>query len=205
VNERLREALRRKIAAHNRLVRLSTVASAIAVVFMWGAIYFVARWLVIFSSTVVKGIDATMPRRFERHFAMILGVWLMLGWVARKFRYFEKLRSEQTAGHVLVELLLAPPRATFAVVQNISNRIAFSEDDLIVATDFLAKVGRAGKIRLTAATFDLPDEKQRGRVTTALQLLDLIYLRRKEDEAWYAVSNPQKLLAFLTPLPGTAA
>jgi hypothetical protein len=96
-------------------------------------------------------------------------------------------------------VLLTPPRATFAVLQNIRNRIRFNEEDLIAATDFLVRVVRSGKLPVSAVPVELPDESRRDRVLTGLQLLDLVYIRKKGQEAWIAVCHPQRLIKFVAP------
>jgi hypothetical protein len=197
VNERLREALRRTVAAHNRLVRLSTVSSSIAVIFMWVAIYFIARWLTLLGSTVVKGLDAATPQHFDRVFGIVVVIWLIVGWIVRQQGVWQRAPVDKGAGLVLLEVFFAPTRATFAVLHNMQNRIRFSENDLQAATDFLVRVVRAGKLATTAVPVELPDEDTRERVLHALQLLDLIYLRQTDRQAWFAVANPQRLLAFL--------
>jgi hypothetical protein len=197
VNERLREALRRKIAAHNQLVRFTTVWSATAVALMWCAIYFIARWLTIFGATAVKGLEATMPSRFDRNFGYVVLGWLIVGWIARQSGFFHRARVEKTAGIMLIELFLAPTRVTFGTLQNIRNTIHFTEEELISATDLLVRIVRAGKLRTTAVPVELPEQASRDRVVHGLQLLNLIYLRDTDEDSWYVVADPQRLLAFL--------
>jgi hypothetical protein len=199
VNERLREALRRKIAQHNRLVTLSTLAFGTAVVAMWCGLYFVVWWLTVLGATVVEGLEAEVPRGFHRIASLSFVAWLIAGWIARARGFFERPRTESSSGAAFLEVLLTPPRATFAVLQNIRNRIRFNEEDLIAATDFLVRVVRSGKLPVSAVPVELPDESRRDRVLTGLQLLDLVYIRKKGQEAWVAVCHPQRLIKFVTP------
>lgn len=197
MNERLREALRRKIAAHNRLVIISSVSSVLGVIVMWAGFYFITRWAAVFSSTVVKGVEATMPERFDRAFVVIAVALLAVGWIARRAGFHQHLREEKGIGTLLIEIALLPARATFGTLQNLQNHIRFSEDELIAATDLLVRIVRAGRIAETAMPIEIPDEASRDRVLHALQLLDLIYLRRSDTEACYSVADPQRLLRFL--------
>lgn len=197
MNERLRDALRRTIRRHNELVWLSSLTSAVIVCFMWAGIYFISRWLIIFFSTVVKGLDAVIPQHFDRGFFIVVAIWMIVGWIARQRGFFRTLRSESSSSLTLLELLLTPPRATFGALQNIRNRIRLSEEDLVVATDFLVRVVRAGKMATTNVPVELPDDTSRDKIILALQLLDLIYLRKVDDITWYSVANPQRLLRFL--------
>jgi hypothetical protein len=197
VNERLREALRRKVAAHNRLVWITGVWSGAAVALMWVAIYFIARWLLVLGSTLVKGLDATMPERFDRGFAIAAAAWLLVGWIAHRRGFWERVRGDKSAGDMLIELLLLPTRATFATLHNFRTLIRLSDDQLQTAATFLVRVVRAGRLAAADIALELPEEAAREPVLHALTVLDLIYLRQNEREAFYAVTDPQRLLPFL--------
>lgn len=197
MNDRLREALRRKIAAHNRLVALSSICSVFAVAAMWVFLYFAVQWALAMSATVVKGVDAVMPGDFRRTFAIFAVALLSAGWLARRFGLYRRLREDRSAGLVMLELLLLPARATFASLSNVRNHIRLSEDDLQAATDLLVRIVRAGKLRATAVPVEIPGDSSRERVLFALQLLELIYLRQGAPADFYAVADPQQLLRFL--------
>lgn len=198
MNERLREALRRKIAAFNRFNGIVAVSSTAAVLLLWGAIYFAGRWLLTLLSTIIKGIEATGPSHYDRWFWPIFVLWLVAGAVAWRSSFW-RVRESKSALHVLAELVLLPTRATFGVLESWSRRITLDESQLIQATDFLVKVVRAGKFAEDSALAEFSEEKSRERVLRALQVLDLIYRRETKEQGWYAVANPQRLLAFLPP------
>lgn len=197
MNERLREALRRQIAAHNRLVSLSIVWSVLGVALMWAALYFVARWLAVLGATVVKGVDAIMPERFDQVFGIAALALIVAGVVARRLGFHRRLREEKSVGFTLIELCLLPASATLATVENLGNHIRLSGDDLQTAADFLTRVVRAGRLATTSIPLELPEERSRDRVLRALELLDLIYLRHAGPTVHYAVADPQRLLRFL--------
>lgn len=197
MNERLREALRRKIASHNRLVWLASVWSALGVMLMWVGFYFIAHWTAALGASVVKGVEAEMPQRVNRVFGVIVLVLLAAGWLARRAGFYDRLRAEKGAGTALVELVLLPARATFGTVLNLRNFLRLDEDDLCAATDLLVKIVRAGKLAASALPQEMAGTPQRERVVHALQLLDLIYLRQTEEDAVYSVADPQRLLRFL--------
>jgi len=198
VNERLREALRRKIAAFNRFTGIVAVSSTAAVLLLWGAIYFSGRWLLTLLSTIIKGIEGTEPSHYDRWFWPIFALWLLAGGIAWRTSFW-RVREEKSVLHVLAELVLLPTRATFGALESWGRRIFLDENQLIQATDFLVKVVRAGKFAEDSVPAELPEEKNRARVLRALQVLDLIYRRETKEQGWYAVANPQRLLAFLPP------
>lgn len=197
MNERLRAALQRKIAAHNRLVTLTIVSSCIAVVAMWVALYFLAHWFLVALATVVKGVEAEAPQHVSRTFAIAVIAEFAAFFLAHRAGFYQRLRDERGVLSTGLELCLLPARATFGTIQNLRNRIRFDETDLSAATDFLVRVVRAGKLPASSVPVDLPSEGSRKRVLHALQLLDLIYLRRGKAEDYYSVSDPQRLVPFL--------
>lgn len=197
MNDRLREALRRKIDAHNRLVMLSSICSVFAVAAMWIFLYFAVQWALAMSATVMKGVDAVMPQDFRRTFALFAAGLLGAGWLARRFGFYRRVREDRSAGVVLLEMLLLPARATFAALGNLRNRLRLDEDDLQAATDLLVRIVRAGKLPATAVPVEIPGDSARERVLFALQLLELIYLRQGAPDDFYAVADPQRLVRFL--------
>ena len=197
MNERLREALRRKIEEHNKLVTLSSLGSFIAVVLMWVALYFVGYWLCTFFGTVVKGVDATLPQQYPRGFAIAVAVWLLVGWIARRAGFFRVSRTEQGALVSIFELLLSPTRATFGMIDNMRNSVRLSDEELIAATDFLVRLVRAGKLAEHAAGAEFAPAVDQTKILLGLQLLNLVYLRKGESASWITPSDPQRLLRFL--------
>jgi hypothetical protein len=197
VNERLKAALARRIEAHNRLVKLTTVWSGLLVMLMWVVLYLVANWFVIFFATIVHGVDAEQPRQFWVVFAVGATLWTMIAWVER-LRTGGDRRTERTMAGALIDILFAPPRVTLAVIANFCSRISFSEIELDRATVFLERMGRAGKIPVESIDSELPDEDTRKHILESLQLIDLVCARcsSRGVEHLYP-ANPQSLVRFL--------
>jgi len=198
VNERLRAALHRKIAAHNRLVTLTALSSSVAVILMWVVLYFLTHWFFTMLSTVVKGVEAEVPQRIDRTFALAVIIEFGAYFLARRSGFYHRLRDERGLLSTGLELCLIPARATVGTVLNFRNRIRFTEEDLVSATDFLVRVVRAGKLPASAVPVEIPNEVSRERVLHALLLLNLIYIRQGKEENYYSVADPQRLVPFLT-------
>lgn len=197
MNERLREALRRKLAAHNRLVCLSTLCATLGVATMWAGLYFAMRWMAVLGASVVKGVDATMPARVDQAFAATALALLTAGWFARRAGFFQRVREERGAGLMLLELALLPARATWGTLDNARSFLRLDDDDLRTASDLLVRIVRAGKLAATALPQEFSRDGQRERVVHALALMELIYLRESDAGAVYSVADPQRLLRFL--------
>jgi len=198
VNDRLRAALGRRIDSHNKLVKLSTLWSVILIVVMWLAIYFLVQWVLLFLASAARGTEGDLPTHFRRFFLMGTGLWFGIYWFSR-WREGANLADDKGIRGTLTDFLLLPPRATVAAARNLDNLVRLSSDETDAAAAFLEKLVRAGKLPVSSLPVELPgDDEPRDRVLAALQIMDLIYIRRPKDGNDLVVpSNPQRLLAFL--------
>ena len=196
MNERLREALRRKIARHNKFVRLYALWSGFLILGMWIAIYLVSRWALILSRTIVQGVDAEPPNRFGWGFFLFVGLWFVAAWFEQKRQPAYLRSNDRTLAEIFLELALFPPRATLSTIRHAGERVTLQESELVMATDLLERIGRAGKIPIQAAEFFHP-EAHHQNLCDALQTLDLVQVRRVKGEEFFIITDPQRLAAFL--------
>ena len=197
VNSRLKEALRRKIAGHNRLVRLSTLGGILGVVVMWTVLYFVANWLPVFILTVVKGLDAEVPENLHRWVLLVFTLWLSVGWIDRLIRKRRDESLNPTASSSVLGFLLLPPHATFSILDNIQNRIGLSEYELELASDFLERLYWHGKMQVQSIPVELPADDSRERILTALRLTELVRELEVRKTDFLALANPERVKAFV--------
>jgi hypothetical protein len=197
VNERLREALRRKITRHNKFVHLYAAWSGFLVLCMWVAIYFISRWALVFGRTLTQGVDAELPTRFSWGFLCVIVLWSAAGWLEQK-RQPNYLRSnDRTLLEVFLELALFPPRATFSAIRHARERVHLQEPELEMASTLLERIGRAGKLLVDTAADGFPPEVDQEVLVKALQTLELIQVREIKGDDYFAVVDPQRLAAFL--------
>jgi hypothetical protein len=197
VNFRLKEALRRKVTAHNRLVRLSTWGAALGVILMWGFLYFVANWLPLLFLTIVKGVDAEIPPNLHRWILLIFVVWIVVGLIDRLVRKSEPNPSESSAAATTFKFLMLPPRATFAVWENSRNSIALSEHELEIASNFIERLFRIGKLEVQSIPVELPADDSRDRILTALRTTQLIREREIQKTTFLALTHPERVAEFV--------
>jgi hypothetical protein len=197
VNSRLKEALRRKIAGHNRLVILSTLGGILGVIIMWGLLYLLANWLPLFFLTIVRGLDAEMPANLHRWVLFIFVIWIAAGWLLGKMTAEKTAAPEESAPSIAFRLLMLPPRATLAVWENFRNRIELSEYDLELASDFLERLYRLGKLQMHSVPVELPEDESRDRILTALRSTELIREREIQKMSFLALTHPERIAAFV--------
>lgn len=197
MNSRLKEALRRKIDGHNRLVRLSTIGAVLGVILMWVFLYFVANWLPVFFLTIVKGLDAEVPANLHRWILLVFALWLLAGLIDRAIRAGRAESLNPPAFSSALGFLLLPPRATFSIWDNLRNRIGLSEHELDLASDFLERLYRHGKMQVQSIPVELPAEDSRERILTALRLTDLVRELEVRKTDFLALANPERVAAFV--------
>ena len=197
MNSRLKEALRRKITVHNRLVRLSTLGAILGVALMWVVLYFVGNWLPVFVLTVVKGLDAEVPENLHRWVLLVFTLWLSVGWVHRLIRKRRPESPTASGGGSVLGILLLPPNATFSILDNFENRIGLSESELELASDFLERLYWHGKMQVQSIPVELPAEDSRERILAALRLTDLVRELEVRKTDFLALANPERVKAFV--------
>jgi hypothetical protein len=197
VNYRLKEALRRKIDGHNRLVLLSTIGGALGVVLMWAMIYFVANWLPLFFLTIVKGLEAEAPKNLTRIVLLGMMLWMVIGWFDRHLSTGDVGMGEISPAALAFKILLLPPRATFGVWDNLHNRLELKEPELEEASGFIEHLYRAGKIQVQAVAVELPDDSTRDRILTTLRSTELIRKLEVNKTDFLALKHPERVAAFV--------
>lgn len=197
MNSRLKEALRRKIDGHNRLVRLSTVGTVLGVFVMWAILYFVGSWLPVLFITMVRGVDAEVPPKLHQWILLIFAIWLLIGMIDRVVRRNRPESLDPQAGSSIFGFLMLPPRLTYSIFDNVRNRIGLSEHELELASDFLERLYWHGKMQVQSIPVELPSEDSRERIIAALRLTDLVRELEVRRTDFLALANPERVKAFV--------
>jgi hypothetical protein len=197
LNFRLKEALRRKVTAHNRLVKLSTFGAALGVILMWAFLYFVGNWLPLLFLTIVKGLDAEVPPNLHRWILLIFVLWIVVGLIDRLVRKSGPHPSESSGVAATFKFLMLPPRATFAVWENSRNSIDLSEHDLEIASKFIERLYQIGKLEVQSVPVELPADDSRDRILTALRTTQLIREREIQKTSFLALTHPERVAEFV--------
>jgi hypothetical protein len=197
VNFRLKEALRRKVTAHNRLVKLSTFGAALGVILMWAFLYFVGNWLPLLFLTIVKGLDAEVPPNLHRWILLIFVLWIVVGLIDRLVRKSGPHPSESSGVASTFKFLMLPPRAMFAVWENSRTSIDLSEHDLEIASNFIERLYQIGKLEVQSVPVELPADDSRDRILTALRTTQLIREREIQKTSFLALTHPERVAEFV--------
>lgn len=177
--ERLRAHLRR----HNRKVALLSFLTLAGALLLWGVLCFVALWLFLLGNSVVKPLDwRPSPRPLLLAFAGAAALLCCVAWLLRRLRPNEAPRDHKGLWEIALDILLAVPRMTLAVAGTARARARLNEHELQLAWDLLRRMSdSAGPLPLHTLPLEIPGPAAREKILLALQLSELIDLRRRDS------------------------
>ncbi len=192
------DRLRRRVRKHNWQVLAFSFLSLAAAVFLWGALYFVAYWVVLFALTVLRGAEAQMPRGFTAAFALAGLALLAVAVAERRWRVNDRPIDKKPRAVIALDFLLSVPRITLAVQENLSAWVSLTPSELALAAHLVDRVRQARKLPLHAAPLEIPEAGARERVILALLMLHVLELRHEEKTAWLRLVQRAPLPAVET-------
>jgi hypothetical protein len=173
--ERLRKHLRR----HNRLVAGLTIGTFIVAAALWVGLYFVVWWLFLLAGTAANPLDF-QPRSgpLIRGFVTTAVLLCVIAWLARLRRTNETPRDSKSFGEHCLDLLLAVPRVTLAILGTGGAAARLSDVELEHAWRLLRRMSDASRpLPMQEVPVDIPDPAIRKKIVLALQLSGLIEVR----------------------------
>ena len=176
--------LRRRFAEHNRLVLLVAVLTLLVTAGLWYLLFAALYWLTFLFASVAHGMDARPPDALPAFFIYRAGLLLLLTWLARTRLDNAIPKDEKTPGEIAMEFLLAVPRATLASWGNVSAWQKLDERELGLAAELIERIVDEGRVPLHEVPVEIPDPRDRTRILTALQLIDVLHVRQGEDAVW---------------------
>lgn len=178
------EWLRGRFAEHNRLVILLVALTLLVTAGVWYLLFAALYWLTFLFASVVRGMDARPPDALPAFFIYSAGLLLLLTWFARKRLDNEMPKDEKTPAEIAMEFLLAMPRATLALWGNVSAWQKLDKRELGLAAELIERIVDEERVPLHEVPVEIPDPRDRTRILTALQLIDVLNVRQGEDAVW---------------------
>lgn len=185
----LARALRSHLAAHNARVALITALTLAASAALWSALYLAANWLALLFVSAVEGTEARLPPVVENAFWFGAAALLVLAWIDRRLRPDDRPRDYKTFTDLVLEVALAVPRLTLSIWGTLS---AWQQLDARERADAIALVERLGEVRripLSRMALEIPNAPRRFKVLFALQMVQIIDVRREDRDLWVTL-NP---------------
>ena len=182
-------ALRREIARHNLQVAGIALFTLIVAVGLWVVLYAVCCWVVLFFQTAVGTSRVALPQGFTLVFAVAAACSVGYAWLDRRLTPNDVPRDDKSPGEIIADFLLALPRITLAIWGTLSAAVSLTAHERDEAATFLHRLVRERRIPLHSVPLDITDATARFRILFALQLLEVIDLRRDERELWIRLNS----------------
>lgn len=182
-------ALQAHLAAHNTKVVFSAVLIFLGTCLMWAVLYFLAHWITLFALTAATADNTPVPPYFPKVFWSVAGASIIIAWIIQLLHPDERPRDFTSGRDMVVDVLLAAPRATLSAFNTFRAWQSFSEHELRLAAGLLERVATEGRMNLRSAPIEIPDDPLREKIMFSLQLVEVIAVRR-EDREWWVTLNP---------------
>ncbi|MGB8170182.1 MAG: hypothetical protein WCF18_21950 [Chthoniobacteraceae bacterium] len=199
----LARALRSQLAVHNLRVALLTALTLVAAVVLWYLLYIAANWLALLFVTAVEGTEARLPSVVENAFWFGAAALLALAWVDRQLRPDDRPKDYKSATELVLEVALAIPRLTLSVWGTLSAWLHLDRRELAEAAHLVTQLGEHRRLRLQSLPLEIPNSERRFKILFALQMVQIIDVRREDRELWVAL-NPLRPKALRLADPAQA-
>ena len=182
-------ALRREIARHNIQVAGIALFTFVVAVGLWVVLYAVCSWAVLFFESAVGPSVVALPQGFTLVFLVAAACSVGYAWLDRRLTPNDLPRDDKSPGEITADFILALPRITLAIWGTLSAAVSLTAPELSDAAAFLHRLSRERRIPLHSVPLDIADAHTRFRILFALQLLEVIDLRRDERELWIRLNS----------------
>jgi len=149
---------------------------------LWALVYFGLYALVLLVLTLGNPLGATAPVTFPVRFILFSAFFFGMVFLEKKVRPPRRVRDRATKLEVALDLLLALPRATVTSLENLRALLFLNRHERQTAWSLLERLHERRQIPLTEIPQDIPRERLATRVIHALQILDVIELRERDNE-----------------------
>ena len=182
-------ALRREIARHNIQVAGIALFTFVVAVGLWVVLYAVCSWAVLFFESAVGTSVVALPQGFTLVFLVAAACSVGYAWLDRRLTPNDLPRDDKSPGEITADFILALPRITLAIWGTLSAAVSLTAHERDEAATFLHRLVRERRIPLHSVPLDITDATARFRILFALQLLEIIDLRRDERELWIRLNS----------------
>lgn len=197
---KITRALRLHFAEHNLRVALLSLLTLVASLALWFLLRATARWLSLLTISAVQGTDARLPRSLDSIFLFAAATSLFVAWVDRRMTTDDRARDHKSAAEIVWEILLAIPRSTLAIGATLSAWQHLSRLELTTAATLVARLRAHRRMPLHTLPLEIPEEALREKILFALQLVQVVEVRREDREFWISL-NPLRPASLLPTGP----
>jgi hypothetical protein len=193
----LTRALRSHLAVHNLRVAFLAALTLVAAAGLWYALRLAANWLSLLFVTAVQGTEARVPAAIENVFWFAAAALLAVAWIDRQLRPDDRPKDHKSVVEIVWDIVLAIPRLTLSVWGTLSAWLHLDGRERAEAVTLIERLSQERRIRLSSMPLEIPDARRRFKILFALQMVQIIDIRREDRELWVALNplRPPALVA----------
>jgi len=174
--------LRGHFARHNLRVFLLATGTLLAAAACWVALYFVSCWLVVFGFAVFDLPFTRIPPGFGALFTVTALCAIGYAWIDQRLTPNARPRDDKKFVEIATEFVLAIPNMTLAVSGTLRAWLRLSDAELLQAAELLHRLTREKRVPMSSVRVDIPDPATAAHILFALQLTQIIDVRRDGPE-----------------------
>jgi hypothetical protein len=193
------DRLRAHFARHNRRVLIFALITAAAAVTAWALLYFIMYWLVLLMLTVNRPLETEMPVFFPHAFIGIALALCFWAWLLRRVSPDESPRDKKFIWEIVLDVILMVPRITLSIWGTLRAYQSLDKRERGLALNLLQRIERDEPLPVYAVPQEIPDERARIKILLALQITELVNLR-KRDEDFVLALRDENARALCHPL-----
>lgn len=193
---RLQRVLRAQIALHNFRAALLALLTAIVAAGLWFVLRAIAHWLVLLASSVLRGVDARPVADLDSVFWTAAAGLIALAWFERRLNPDERPKDHKTALEITWDFVLAVPRLTLSIWGTLRAWLRLDDQEIANAVALIERLEDEPRLFLSQLPLEIPDSERRFRILFALQLLQIVDIRREDRELCVRL-NPLRPPALL--------
>ena len=171
------KAMRAYFRQHNRrVIGIASLMLGLSLA-LWGLLYFLFYWSVLFVLSLVQGIEAQAPDEFSSRFLMIAGGLCGLSLLHQNFWPHPKIGDRKNAFATAIDVIFAVPNMTISALYTLAAYRSLGEGELFAAWRLLGAIAREGSLPMQQVPLEVPGNSTRNNVLMALQLSGLIEVK----------------------------
>jgi hypothetical protein len=177
-------------------VLLLSFGTLLGSLLLWVLLYGIAVWLTVLFLSAIHGPEVRRrPAAFDKVFFSAAATLFVLAWIDRRLTPNDLPRDHKSPAEIATDFILAIPRTTLAVSGTLSAWQRLTQLDYERAAALLERIEATGRLPLQSTPLEIPEDAQREKILFALQLTQLVEVRREDREIWLALSplRPESL------------
>lgn len=181
--------LRAHFFRHNLRVLLLAAGTALAATACWVVLYGVCCWLLVLAFAVFELPFTRVPRGFGTLFAVAALCAVAYAWIDQRLTPNARPTDKKPVAEIAADFVLAIPRMTLAIGGTLRAWLRLSEMELRQAAELLHRLAEEKRVPMSGVRLEIPDPPTAAHVLFALQLTQIIDVRRDDTEYWLRLNT----------------